>query len=97
VTAIEWTDVTWNPVTGCTKVSAGCDHCYAERMAERFRGTPAFPSGFDLTLRPERLDAPLRWRKPRRVFEVVAHERAALRQHLEGVAGRGLHDLEVAR
>jgi len=68
--AIEWTDATWNPVTGCTKVSAGCDHCYAERFAERFRGLDGHPfaPGFDLTLRPERLDQPLRWRRPRRVF-----------------------------
>jgi protein gp37 len=68
-TAIEWTDATWNPVTGCTKVSAGCDHCYAER-SERFRGTAGHPfaTGFDLTLRPERLDLPLRWRRPRMIF-----------------------------
>jgi protein gp37 len=69
-TAIEWTDATWNPVTGCTKVSAGCDHCYAERFSERFRGTPQHPfeNGFDLTLRPERLEQPLRWRGPRMIF-----------------------------
>jgi protein gp37 len=69
-TAIEWTDATWNPVTGCTKISAGCDHCYAERFAERFRGTRGHPfeNGFDLTLRPERLDQPLRWRAPRMIF-----------------------------
>ena len=69
-TAIEWTDATWNPVTGCTKVSAGCDHCYAERFSERFRGTPGHPfeTGFDLTLRPGRLDQPLRWRAPRMIF-----------------------------
>jgi len=69
-TAIEWADATWNPVTGCTKISAGCDHCYAERFSERFRGTPHHPfeMGFDLTLRPERLDQPLRWREPRRIF-----------------------------
>ncbi len=68
--AIEWTDATWNPVTGCTKVGPGCDHCYAERIAERFRGTPGHPfeRGFDLTLRPERLEQPLRWKKPRRIF-----------------------------
>lgn len=68
--AIEWTDATWNPVTGCTKVSPGCDHCYAETFAERWRGTPGhhFENGFDVTLRPERLAEPLRWRKPRRVF-----------------------------
>ena len=69
-TAIEWTDATWNPVTGCTKISAGCDHCYAERFSERFRGTSGHPfeMGFDLMLRPERLDQPLRWRAPRMIF-----------------------------
>lgn len=68
--AIEWTDATWNPVTGCTKVSPGCDRCYAETFAERFRGVPGhhFEQGFDLVLRPERLDQPLRWTKPRRIF-----------------------------
>lgn len=67
-TAIEWTDTTWNPVTGCDKVSPGCDHCYAEGIARRFAGGPGFPNGFDVTLRPERLGDPLKWRKPRRVF-----------------------------
>lgn len=67
-TRIEWTDATWNPVTGCTKVSEGCDHCYAETIAHRFAGTPAYPNGFDVTLRPERLDQPLRWQRPRRIF-----------------------------
>ena len=67
---IEWTDATWNPVTGCTKVSRGCDNCYAERLAERFRGTSGHPYeyGFDLTLRPERLSQPLSWKRPRKVF-----------------------------
>jgi protein gp37 len=67
---IEWTDATWNPVTGCTKISAGCDHCYAERFSERFRGTLGHPFefGFDLTLRPGRLEQPLRWREPRMIF-----------------------------
>jgi hypothetical protein len=70
VTAIEWTDATWNPVTGCTKVSPGCDNCYAERFSERFRGVPGHPfeSGFDLTLRPERLSQPLEWKKRRMIF-----------------------------
>ncbi len=69
-TSIEWTDATWNPVTGCTKISAGCDHCYAERFSERFRDTPGHPfeTGFDLTLRPERLEQPLHWRRPRMIF-----------------------------
>lgn len=68
--SIEWTDSTWNPVTGCTKISAGCDNCYAERFSERWRGTPGHPfeNGFDLTLRAERLEQPLRWRQPRRIF-----------------------------
>jgi protein gp37 len=69
-TAIEWTDATWNPVTGCTKISAGCDNCYAERFSERFRGVPGHPfeNGFDLTLRPERLAQPLSWRQPKMIF-----------------------------
>jgi protein gp37 len=68
--AIEWTDATWNPVTGCTKITRGCDNCYAERFAERFRGVAGHPfsNGFDLTLRPERLHQPLRWRRPRMIF-----------------------------
>ena len=68
--AIEWTNSTWNPVTGCTKLSAGCDHCYAERFSERFRGVPGHPfePGFDLTLRPERLRQPERWQRPRLIF-----------------------------
>ncbi len=69
-TAIEWSDATWNPITGCTKVSPGCDNCYAETFAERWRGTPGhhFENGFDLTLRPERLGQPIRWTRPRRIF-----------------------------
>lgn len=63
---IEWTDATWNPTVGCTKVSPGCDHCYAERITRRFRAT--YPKGFALTLRPEALDAPRHWRRPRMVF-----------------------------
>ncbi len=67
---IEWTDATWNPVTGCTEVSPGCDHCYARVFAERWRGTPGHPyeQGFDLRLWPERLSYPLQWKKPRRIF-----------------------------
>ncbi len=69
-TAIEWTDATWNPVSGCTKIGRGCDHCYAERMAERFRGTPDHPfaNGSDPTLRPHKLREPLGWKRPRRIF-----------------------------
>ena len=68
--AIEWTDATWNPVTGCTKITRGCDHCYAERFAERFRGIPGHPyeQGFDVTLRPKRLLQPLAWKRPRMIF-----------------------------
>lgn len=68
--AIEWTDATWNPVTGCTKVSPGCAHCYAETFAERFRGTPGHPfeQGFDLKLWPARLYLPLSWKAPRKIF-----------------------------
>ena len=67
---IEWTDATWNPVRGCTKVSAGCKHCYAETFAERFRGVPGHPfeQGFDLLLVPKMLDLPKTWSRPRRVF-----------------------------
>lgn len=67
---IEWTDASWNPVTGCSKVSPGCAHCYAETFAERFRGVPGHPyeQGFDLRLWPTRLDLPLRWKQPRRIF-----------------------------
>lgn len=68
--SIEWTDATWNPVRGCTKISQGCAHCYAETFAERFRGVKGHPfeQGFDLRLVPEKLHAPLTWRKPRRIF-----------------------------
>ena len=67
---IEWTDATWNPVTGCTKISPGCKHCYAQTFAERFRGVPGHPfeQGFDLRLWPERLELPLAWRTPKRIF-----------------------------
>lgn len=70
VSAIEWTDATWNPVRGCTKISPGCKHCYAEVFAERFRGVPGHPyeQGFDLRLVPEKLAEPLRWQTPKMVF-----------------------------
>lgn len=69
-TAIEWTDATWNPVRGCTKVSPGCKNCYAETFSERFRGVPGHPfeQGFDLRLVPDKLQEPLKWRSPRRIF-----------------------------
>ena len=69
-TKIEWATHSWNPVTGCTKVSAGCDHCYAATFAERWRGIPGHPyeQGFDLKLWPERLALPIRWTKPREIF-----------------------------
>src|SRR4051794_32764502 len=68
--AIEWTDATWNPVTGCTQISPGCDYCYALAFAERFRGVANHPyeQGFDLKLWPERLELPLTWCRPRMVF-----------------------------
>ncbi|UUX48485.1 phage Gp37/Gp68 family protein [Nisaea acidiphila] len=67
---IEWTDATWNPVTGCTKIGPGCDNCYASRFAERWRGIDGHPyeQGFDLRLWPDRLEQPLRWKKPRLIF-----------------------------
>jgi protein gp37 len=64
--AIEWTEATWNPTSGCTKVSPGCDRCYAERMTHRF--PKAYPNGFDLTIRRAALELPLRWQKPRIIF-----------------------------
>jgi protein gp37 len=67
---IEWTDATWNPLRGCTKISPGCKHCYAETFAERFRGVPGHPyeQGFDLRLIPEKLSEPFQWSAPRTVF-----------------------------
>ena len=67
---IEWTNATWNPVTGCTKISDGCKNCYAERMAKRLQamGKPQYRNGFELAIHPSALDIPLRWRKPRTVF-----------------------------
>lgn len=70
ISQIEWTDSTWNPITGCTKVSRGCDNCYAERLAERFRGVKGHPyeQGFDLRLWPARINLPLSWKRPRLIF-----------------------------
>lgn len=69
-TAIQWTDKVWNPVTGCLKISPGCTHCYAKQMAERLQrmGNPRYQNGFELTLHHDKIEEPLRWRKPCRVF-----------------------------
>ncbi len=79
-TSIEWTDKTWNPTTGCNKVSPGCKHCYAEALTRRFHNH--FPNGFEFTMHPERLNEPRRWRKPSRVFvnsmSDLFHERMPL-------------------
>lgn len=69
-TAIEWTEATWNPLTGCDKISPGCTNCYAEKLSLRLRamGQPNYANGFDLTLHPQALELPLRWKKPQRIF-----------------------------
>jgi len=69
-TSIEWTNATWNPLTGCTKISPGCTHCYAERMSLRLRamGQANYARGFELALHPQMLDRPLRWKQPKRIF-----------------------------
>lgn len=69
-TRIEWTDASWNPCTGCSKISPGCQHCYAERMAHRLQamGQERYRNGFELTTHPDLVDTPLRWRKPRMIF-----------------------------
>ena len=68
--SIEWTESTWNPVTGCSKISPGCKHCYAERMAHRLQamGQPSYKDGFAVTLQPQSLEIPLRWKKPQVIF-----------------------------
>ncbi len=82
--SIEWTDATWNPVTGCTKVSAGCKHCYAERLAKRLKamGNPRYINAFAVTLQRDQVELPLRWKKPRRIFvnsmSDLFHERIPL-------------------
>ena len=67
---IEWTDETWNPITGCTPISEGCQHCYAERMSKRLAGRCGYPfeNPFKVTLHPDKLEQPLRWKKPRKIF-----------------------------
>ena len=67
-TGIAWTGKTWNPFSGCEKVSEGCDNCYAEVIAERYRGQHAFPNGFKLTLRPNKLHEPYKWKEPSEIF-----------------------------
>lgn len=70
-TKIEWTDKTWNPITGCTPISEGCQHCYARRMARRLAGRygyPESPHEFDVALHPDRLNEPLYWKGPQRIF-----------------------------
>ncbi len=69
-TSIEWTDSTWNPVTGCTKISSGCVNCYAERMALRLKamGNPSYTNGFSITLHEDALELPLKWKKPQTIF-----------------------------
>lgn len=90
-TTIEWTDATWNPVRGCTKISAGCKNCYAERFAERFRGVPGHPfeQGFNIRVVPEKLSEPLKWKEPRLVFvnsmSDLFHEQVA-DEYIERVA-----------
>ena len=68
MTKIAWTDKTWNPVTGCTKVSEGCRNCYAEEIAKKRAGTKGFPNGFDLTIRQERINNPIGWKTPKIIF-----------------------------
>lgn len=101
---IEWTQATWNPVTGCTKVSPGCAHCYAETFAERFRGVPGHPyeQGFDLRLWRERLELPLRWSRPRMIFvnsmSDLFHERvpdAFIRDVFEVMSRASWHTFQV--
>lgn len=108
-TAIEWVQgpdgargSTWNPVTGCDRVSAGCDHCYAEAIATRFAGTPAFPHGFAVTLHPDRLTQPTRWRKPRTVFvnsmsDLFHHQvpDGFIHQVWQAMAGSDRHTFQV--
>lgn len=101
---IEWTEATWNPVTGCTQISPGCAHCYAMRFANRFRGVPGHPyeRGFDLQLRPERLRQPLEWTKPRRIFvnsmSDLFHEKVPdeyVEQVCDVMAEAGQHTFQV--
>jgi protein gp37 len=101
---IEWTDATWNPVTGCTKISPGCKNCYAERLAVRLRamGNPRYERGFSVTLHPDQLALPLRWRRPKRVFvnsmSDLFHEaipEGYIRQVFEVMAAAYWHTFQV--
>ncbi len=101
---IEWTEASWNPVIGCTKVSSGCKYCYAEALAERFRGIPghAFERGFDLRLVPEKLAEPLKWKMPRKIFVCsmsdLFHERIPfeyIRQVFEVMSNARHHTFQV--
>ncbi len=101
---IEWTEATWNPVTGCDQVSPGCAHCYAKTFAERWRGTPGHPyeQGFDLKLWPGRLGQPLRWARPRMIFvnsmSDLFHERIPdgyIREVFEVMARAKQHTFQV--
>ena len=84
ISSIEWTQVTWNPITGCTKISPGCKHCYAERMAKRLKAMrqPNYINGFKLTMHEQILELPLHWKKPRTIFvnsmSDLFHERVSL-------------------
>jgi len=102
--AIEWTEATWNPVTGCDKVSPGCAHCYAETFAERFIGVPGHPyeQGFALKLWPHRLEHPLRWKRPRMIFvnsmSDLFHERIPddyIAQIFEVMGAAGQHTFQI--
>lgn len=102
--AIEWTEATWNPVTGCDKVSPGCAHCYAEAFAERWRGIADHPyeQGFDLRLWPQRLAQPLRWKRPRMIFvnsmSDLFHERIPfdfIRQVFDSMQEANRHTFQI--
>lgn len=101
---IEWTEMTWNPVTGCTKISQGCKNCYAERMAKRLKamGSERYRAGFQVTLHPDLLDVPRRWKQPRTVFvnsmSDLFHEEIPeeyIRRVFETMAGCPQHTFQV--
>jgi protein gp37 len=103
-TTIEWTESTWNPVTGCTKISPGCKHCYAERMAKRLRamGQMRYRNGFEVTLHPDILPYPLQWKKPQRIFvnsmSDLFHEEVPLefiRQVFQIMAQASRHQFQI--